>query len=104
MFDQELDRQAQHWSIVSHGCQIGVSIFGGTQNGWFTRDNPIIMDDLRVPPCMETHKWRIHILEEMLTEEPRVWDEVRRRDCLMEYLTCFSKNLMAILDKIMRLY
>ena len=32
---------------------LGVSINGGTQNGWFVMEHAIKMDDLEVPPCME---------------------------------------------------
>ena len=32
----------------------GVLKWGVAQNGWFTREDPIEMDDLGVPPFMET--------------------------------------------------
>ena len=33
---------------------MGISINGGTQNWWFTMENPIEMDDLWVPLFQET--------------------------------------------------
>jgi hypothetical protein len=33
---------------------MGGSINGVPEYGWFTMENPIKMDDLAIPPCMET--------------------------------------------------
>ena len=50
MTDREFD--AFWWSH-----NMGGSINGVPKNGWFTMENPIKMDDLAIPPCMETSIW-----------------------------------------------
>ena len=42
--------------------QGGVQEWGINRNGWFIRENPIKMDDLREPPFMETPKCLGHKL------------------------------------------
>ena len=37
--------------------KIGVSKIGVPQNGWFTMEHPIKMDDLAVPLFLETPRW-----------------------------------------------
>ena len=39
----------------------GVPWIGVPQNGWFMRENPMNMNDLGVPPFMETPKFGIMV-------------------------------------------
>ena len=41
----------KHWDIVQLGVNPKIVV---SQNGWFIRGNPIKMDDLGVPPFLET--------------------------------------------------
>ena len=45
---------ASHEFISNIESKMGVSINGGTQTGWFRKENPIKMDDVGVPPFIET--------------------------------------------------
>ena len=40
---------------------------GVPQNGLFTTENPIVMDDLGVPPFLETTKWFPYVTSVMFS-------------------------------------